>query len=430
WAGVLGGLKNIAVESKFDTTLKGPLTALDTNLQLTGTGGTVTGQLTLDTTVPGWHGAGAVNVAQLNLARWMNRDDRLSNITGHVTFNLDLDLGRRFPHGTYTFQGPHAAFMGYEGDNINARGHITTADVVIERANVVAYGATVAVEAGSIGLDGPFPFRFQGTTAALDLRRVPVAIPVPRVESVLALRYDVSGRFTNPFIIGRAEFGASEFLGATIGAGTVGTLDTSAKPLRYGGNGTIAGVDLNRFGRGLDIAWMRDPRYAGTVSGRFHVQGAGTDRASLELNAGGQIDRAQLFRGEVSDADVSLEIARGTLTTTFIGGFSTIDPAVALANPRLAASLTGSANVLTTVRDLLVRTPALADYTVSGGMELQESTIGQVAIEAGVFEGALQQEELSLRRVEVAGPNVQGRGAGTLAFNDAGVTNFDYDIAR
>ena len=99
WAGVLGGLKNIAVESKFDTTLKGPLTALDTNLQLTGTGGTVTGQLTLDTTVPGWHGAGAVDVAQLNLARWMNRDDKRSNITGHVTFDLDLDLGRRFPHG-------------------------------------------------------------------------------------------------------------------------------------------------------------------------------------------------------------------------------------------------------------------------------------------------------------------------------------------
>ena len=62
---MLTGLKNIAVEASFDTTLKGPLTGLDTRLALAGTGGSVNGQLTLDTKVPGWHGAGAVDVPVL-----------------------------------------------------------------------------------------------------------------------------------------------------------------------------------------------------------------------------------------------------------------------------------------------------------------------------------------------------------------------------
>jgi hypothetical protein len=52
WSGVLRGLKDIAVEARFDTSLKGPVTALGTKLQLAGTGGSVKGDLTLDTTVP------------------------------------------------------------------------------------------------------------------------------------------------------------------------------------------------------------------------------------------------------------------------------------------------------------------------------------------------------------------------------------------
>ena len=56
WSGVLRGLKNIAVEAAFDTSLKGPVNQLETDLRLTGTGGAVHGRLTLDTSVPGWHG--------------------------------------------------------------------------------------------------------------------------------------------------------------------------------------------------------------------------------------------------------------------------------------------------------------------------------------------------------------------------------------
>src|SRR5205823_1381943 len=60
WAGVLHGLKNIAVDAAFDTKLTGPVARLDTTLRLQSTNaGSIAGSLVLDTTVPGWHGAGA-----------------------------------------------------------------------------------------------------------------------------------------------------------------------------------------------------------------------------------------------------------------------------------------------------------------------------------------------------------------------------------
>jgi uncharacterized protein involved in outer membrane biogenesis len=315
WSGIIRGLRNIAIESSFDTTLEGPLTALATTVKLAGTGGSVDGRLTLDTTVPGWHGAGAVDVARINLARWLNSETRQSDITGHVTFDLALELGRKFPRGVYTFDGPHAMYMTYAADDLKASGQITASTVLVRQATAIAYGARVSTSDGSIGIDSPFPYRFAGRVTAIDLRRIPETIPVPRVESVLTFDYDVNGQFSNPFIAGTAIFATSTYLGATIGDGMVGAIDTSARPIRYTGDGPIAGVSLERFGAGLHVGWLQDPRYAGTISGRFRVDGAGADVASLALTANGRISRGEMFHGTLSDADVTLTIDRGTLST-------------------------------------------------------------------------------------------------------------------
>jgi hypothetical protein len=87
----------------------------------------------------------------------------------------------------------------------------------------------------------------------VDLRQVPRAVPVPHVESTLAFDYDVTGRFTMPFIRGSAMFADSEFLDARIVAGATGFIDTQADPFHYRGEGELAGVDLNHFGEHLQI---------------------------------------------------------------------------------------------------------------------------------------------------------------------------------
>jgi hypothetical protein len=430
WSGVLTGLKNIAVEASFDTTLKGPLTRLDTRISLAGTGGSVNGQLTLDTKVPGWHGAGAVDVARINLARWLNRPDRPSDVTGHVVFDLDLDLGKHFPRGSYEFDGPHAMYLDYAADDLHAQGRLTATEVLIDRMSGLAYGAHLPSTTGSIGLDNPYRYHFQGSMTGLDLRLVPKTVPVPHVETVLALDYDVTGQFSQAFIKGQARFGRSEFLGATIGEGTVGTIDTETRPIRYGGDGEILGVNLNHFGEALDVGWLKDPRYAGSVSGRFRVDGTGSDVQTLALTADGRISRGDLFHGVISDADVSLQIAEGTLGSSFNGRFTGIDPAIAFADPRLAASLTGSADARITVRDLLTRTPSLADYDVGGRMALDHSTIRGISLDTGTIESTLANERLSIAQLSVSGPALAATGSGVLAFNSRDVSDFQYEVTR
>ena len=128
-----------------------------------------------------------------------------------MTFNLALELGRHFPRGVYTFEGRHAMYMGYEADDVRARGQLTETSALVASADAVAYGARVTTANGSIGIDGPFPFRFQGRLNGIDLRRVPATVPVPRVESLLTFDYDISGRFSDPYIIGGATFAGRSF---------------------------------------------------------------------------------------------------------------------------------------------------------------------------------------------------------------------------
>ena len=57
--------------------------------------------------------------------------------------------------------------------------------------------------------------------------------------------------------------------------------------MRYAGEGDVSRIDLRRFGEGLDVAWLRDPTYAGILSGHFHVEASGTSAATLTLTAAG-----------------------------------------------------------------------------------------------------------------------------------------------
>jgi autotransporter translocation and assembly factor TamB len=430
WSGVLRGLKNIAVESSFDTTLTGPLARLDTTLRLQSTAGAIAGSFALDTTVPGWHGTGAVDITRLNLAGWLNRPDRPSDITGHVTFDLALDLGRHFPRGSYSFAGPHVRFMTYAADDLKARGTITAADVHVDQATARAYGAAIALTPSTIGVDDPYPFHFVGTAAGVDLRRVPPNVPVPHVQSVLTFDYDVTGRFAQPYIAGHAAFARSDFLGAVVEPGAVGTIDTLADPLEFSGDGEVRGVDLHRLGAGLEVAWLQEPRYAGTVSGRFRVDGSGTDRESLAMTASGRLSRADLFRGRLFAADVSLSIEGGTLSTTYNGRFAGVDPSIPLADERFAASITGTANVRATVRDLLTRTPDAADYDVDGTMTLGPSAIRDLHVDRAAATGAFRDGALALQRLEIAGPAIEATGSGRVALVDDGASDLRYGVVR
>ena len=432
WAGLVGGLRNLAVESSFDVTLRGPLSRLATDLNLQSDAGSVVGAFVLDTTVPGSHGTGAVEVGRLNLARWLNRPDRPSDISGRVAFDLDLQLGRRggFPRGPYTFEGSHAGFMAYAADNVRARGRITETEAVIAEATAVAYGADVRIDAGAIGISSPYPYRFRGTTQQVDLRKLPPAIPVPHVDSLLAFDYDVVGTFSSPYIAGGATFANSQFLGARVLPGAYGSIDTSARPFHYTGEGPVAGIDLQRFARDLDIGWLGDPRYAGTVSGRFYVDGWGSDPATMTLSGGGRLTRADLFGGLLTEADVSIEIGAGSLVGMYNGSLDGVKPAIAFQDNTFAASLTGLGKARVSVPELLLRDVGLADYTVDAEFSLEGSEVRGIRFDRLAGGAALNNSTLTLNDLVAGGEAISGSASGTVGLAGAGSVNITYDLTR
>lgn len=430
WSGLLPGMRNIAVESAFGLDLRGTPDRLATTIDLRSNGGTIRSALSLNTTVPGWHGLGTADVSRLNVSRWFNRPDRPSDITGHVTFDLDLDLGRRFPRGRYAFRGAHAAYLGYEADDVRARGTLTAEEAVLESVTATAYGANVRVDAGAIGIDAPYLYRFTGRADGVDLRRVPRDVPVPHVESALLLDYDVRGQFTTGVLVGTATFGPSEFLGARIGDSAVGAIDTSVTPFTYSGRGGLSALSLRRFGEGLDVAWMREPRYDGTVDGQFHVEGSGADAATMRLTGGGRLARAELFDGTLMDADVAIDIAAGSLRGSYNGRFAGVNPARAIDDLRFTASLTGSGQAGIVVTDLLTREVTLADYAIDGSVTLARSTLRGVDIQRAFGDARLADQTLTVARLELSGPSGEATGHGTIELDDVRSSSFDYDVRR
>jgi autotransporter translocation and assembly factor TamB len=430
WQGVLGGLRNIAVESSFNLTMTGPTSLLATDLTLHGTGGDIRMNVALNTAVPGWHGKGDATVSHVNLARWLNHDDRQSDITGSVAFDLDLDLGRHFPRGSYQFRGPHAAYIGYEVDDLTARGTLTATDALIADATGVAYGSHMHIVNGSIGIDAPYAYHFVGSDTGLDLTALPPQVPITHVPSVLALdTFDVTGQFAAPaFIAGGATFGDSVYLGAKLGAGTAGTIDTSTTPVRYTGEGDISDLDINHFGEGLDVAWMKDPRWAGTVSGHFRVDGAGAASATMRVDGGGHLARADMFSGRLGDAEVSVHIADGSLTGSYDGRLDGIDTSLAFADPRFAATLTGEARATFAVRDLMTRITTIDDYDISGTLDVQKSIVRGIHVETGSAEGHLAGTTLDVTRLDTRG-DIDMTGSGRIEFDGSRDSDFRYQLA-
>ncbi len=430
WGGLLPGLKNIAVRSAFTAKLKGPPHHLGVDLSLQSDGGAIVGPVELDATVPGWHGSGRVELTRLDLARWLNDRNRASDITGRVDFDLDLGLGQHFPRGRYGFSGSHAAYAGYAADDLTAKGAIGAERVNIESATATAYGANLLLTGGSIALDRPFAFRFIGRADGLDLRRVPRTIPVPHVDSTLAFVFDTQGQFAQAWIAGRAEFDESEFLGAQVGAGTVGHVDTSNDPFQYSGAGDISDVDIGHFGEALEIDWMHDPRYNGTVSGHFSVVGTGGAPEQIMMSAQGRLDRATAFDGTLSDADVSLEIADGSLRALYDGRFDGVNPARAFDDPRFDASLSGSGRATIAADGLLAGTTTLDDYSLKGAMTFDRSSIRGMAFTQGSIEGTLASSRLNIDRLEMSGQALEGRVSGVLPLDGTATSRIDYDVVR
>ena len=168
-----------------------------------------------------------------NLARWLSRPDRPSDISGRVAFDLDLQLGRRggFPRGPYTFEGSHAGFMNYaRGKRPRARPNHRDAKRSLPRRPPSRTASNVRIDAGAIGISSPYPVPVPGQRTA----GRPAKDCRPRFRSRTSTACSPSTMTSSagslpPYIAGGATFADSQFLGARVLTGAYGSIDTSAR---------------------------------------------------------------------------------------------------------------------------------------------------------------------------------------------------------
>ena len=422
-ARIVPGLKSIDVPASVQLTMRGPQAALETHLAAHSAAGDVVADLALDSTVPGWQGKGRATLTRFDIARWLPTDIE-SDLTGVADFDLLLGLGRHFPRGRYTFAGPHVIYAGYEATDLRTRGTLIVDRVLIESTAAVAYGSPVRA-AGWIDLPAPYGFHLTGTATRLDLRRIPSNVPVPHLRSSLTFDYDATGRFQNPVLAGTAVFADSTFLDARVGAGARGAVDTSGRLVTYSADGQVAGLELNQIGDEFELVTLREPRYAGTVSGGFNLTGAGSSLDDLTIDVQGQSVAASMFGGDFSEMQLDLQVRNASLSGRGRGQFERIDPSIAVGE--------GYRGVLNGRFDLAGTLPGLfetgfsADVSVlRGSLALTASTLNGVEIDTGSAAGEFDTGFASLSAVDLRTRLGRLSGRGTIGWL-RGASDFRFD---
>lgn len=408
------GVRSIDVPASVTLRMVGPDNHLVTHAQLRSSAGAISTALTLDSTVPGWSGTGTADVTDLDVSQWLPTDST-SAISGRAEFSLLLGLGRHFPRGQFSFAGPRAVYLGYEATDVRATGRLIPDRAEIAQSSGTAYGSRFTAR-GWIAIPAPYEFQLSGDTSALDLRRLPSTVPVPRVATTLSFAYDARGRFQVPFLDGSATFRPSSVLGAQVSEGTTGALDTSATPIRYRASGRISELDFRTIGNAFTIETLQDPRYAGNIAGDFSVAGEGTTLEDLDLQVSTNGATISLFDGVFHEVSFQGRVLRDSLTGAGAAVLDGINPAIPLAKPNYGGAINGRVT-LTEVSLPRIFTEGLRipEAHLSGSATLAPSRVAETDLARGDFAGTLDRGLLTLERASLVGGGIDARGSGTIA---------------
>ena len=423
-ARLVPGLASIDVPAAVRLTMRGPQKSLDTHLTARSAAGDIMADLILDSTIPGWRGKGRANLTRFDTARWLPTDMG-TDLTGVADFDLLLGLGRHFPRGRFTFAGPHVVYAGYEARDVRTTGTLIVDRVLIDTATGVAYGSPVRAS-GWIDVPEPYNFHLVGHATRLDLRLLPPTVPVPRIRSSLTFDYDATGRFRNPVLVGRAAFGDSTFLDARIAAGAHGSVDTSGALVTYAADGAVADLDVGQIGVAFDLPTLREPRYAGKVSGGFDLTGAGSTLADLTVDVKGSGASAAMFGGRFVDTQLDLAIRNDSLSGSGRGSFERLDAAALTEDSHIAGVLNGRF-------DLSGSMPGLFDAgfrtdvsVLRGTLSLTPSRLNAVAIESAAIAGDIDKGLATMTSGNVKTAMGRASGKGRIGFT-RGDSDFTYE---
>ena len=272
---VLPVVSGYALHPTLTVRTNGPADRMALDLDIRSEAGSARGQITADLMAPDFRFVGPLHVERFNLAPILKNPAQRSDITGEARIDVALAsqpagqpaLDRL--RGSFAFRGPHALAFGYEATRLAAQGSFAGPRLTLDAAAADAYGG-YATTRGSIVLPGSgrvIAYDLQGNATRIDLRRLPPALRVPKLATDLSVAaYQVRG--TGSAAAGAATLNQSAIEGATIGDRTTVRVETGKDLLTYGGNGSVAGLNVRRLGTALGITTLDDPRYDGVITER------------------------------------------------------------------------------------------------------------------------------------------------------------------
>ncbi len=410
-----------------DMRIEGPASNMVMTVAATSEAGNANGVLTGDFAEPNRRLEGNLVLDRFDLGRLYSEPGLKSDLNGRARFDLTLLRGDVPFAGEWRFEGPRVEFKGYRAANVIARGRINRRLMTLTSGSANAYGG-FATAAGTIQFANDagrgFVADLRGRATNLNLRTLPVTIPVPKLASDIDasayhLTYDDGG------VDIEATLEPSVIEGATYAAGTTGRFSSRGRDIRYAANGRVVDLDLLRYGRVLELTWLVDPRLAGRLNGTFTIEGRGATLETLAMAAKGTLVDSTIFGGELPSLTYDANIIDRRLTLVADGRFRGFDGAVISGFPEYKGLLNGAVNGRLIVADM-AQDLALDGVSFDGLLALETSTVGGLRIERATFDGSLSGRAGQIRRFDITGPEITATAAGAFDLSPAGQSNLTF----
>jgi autotransporter translocation and assembly factor TamB len=415
------GLRGYQLQPAFEVAARGQIDRMAIDLSLRDERlGAVKADLTLDAAAPVRRASGTAHVDRLNVrALTRGGNPRLaSSITGDTRFDLVLPEQGRPISGSYAADIDHVRIAGYEARRVVGSGRIDGTTIRVN-ARGDAYGGH-ATATGTVRAATPLVLDLRGRATGVNLKNLPTVVNAPPATSDLQFVYAVSGRGAR--FSGNVTLDRSTVAGATIAEGSVGTFAFGEGTPTYTAKGQVAGLDVQRVGREFGIEAIATDRYRSVVDGSFDVAGSGGGRYPLTLDVTGTLVDSQLFEATFPRMDVTTSLGGGNIRVRTEGTFSGLNPAVVTGESRAAGTLNGSINAETTIRGYASGV-TVDSVDTTGRVELGRSALGELTIDSAVVDGSYAGREGQLTQLQIAGPDLNVTGQGTIALNESGTSN-------
>jgi translocation and assembly module TamB len=434
---------------RLDVRAEGPADRMALDLDVQSEAGTVRGQVTADLQAPDFAVRGDVEVANLDLAPLLRDPEQRTDITGQAKVDLRMASGPDGAPamdrmaGTFEFTGPRVVAAGYEARNVRATGSLAGPRINLD-ARAAAYGGTATARGFVVtpGNGRPLAFDLQGAADNVDLRGLPAATGAPQLATSLSVA-DYRVQAVGRTISGSARLNASTVEGARLESGTTAEFRVAPGAISYSARGQVSNLDLQRIGRGLDIAALAEPGYASRLNGDFDVTGtlprderpasrrAAADApdalSTMTLTATGTFRDSELFGGRLPELTFDMTLDRGALGVQANGSFEQFNPARFVDRAELEGAITGSLDVNISIADLSAPvTPE--SVTAEGMVTLERSDVGGLQIDSAYVEGRYANLAGEITTLALKGPDLAVEASGPLALDRQGQTALQYRV--